>query len=126
MKKILICLMVVMISVLFLGCSVNFESLRNDLMSENSDAVLWSEVADDGSYLTIDTNYSDTEGMFDEKAYNAIKTINEKLGLPESLIEKMGNTTGNDGKQTAEYKGILITWSYHPDHGLEVMYEKAD
>lgn len=128
MKKLfIISLMVVMILVLFLGCSsVNFESIRDDLMSENSDAVLWSVVADDGSYLTIDTNFSDTEDMFDEEAYSAIEAINEKLDLPESLIEKMNSTSANDGIQTAEHNSILIRWSYHPNNGLEVMYEKAD
>lgn len=126
MKKLLICLIVVMMVVLFVGCSANFKSIRKGLMKDDSSAVLYCKVADDGSYMTLDTNCTDTEGIFDEEAFEAIKATNEKLGLPDSVLEKMESTSGLDGTQTAEHKGIIVSWSYHPDYGLEVMYEKAN
>lgn len=46
------------------------------------------------------------------------------FGLPESINERMKTTNSMDGKVTETVDGIKVTWSYHPDRGLEVMYEK--
>ena len=86
----------------------------------------WAEVGSDGSYLLIDTNpYNwDDDGLAYPAAYDAVKNINVFLGLPESLITKIGETRGIDGKQSETYDdvGITVSWSYHPDKGLEIMY----
>lgn len=126
MKKLLICLIIVMVAVMLLGCSANFKSIRKGLVDEDSSAVIYCEVAEDGSYLTIDPNLSDTDGYFNDEAFEAVKATNEKLGLPDSVLEKMESTSGLDGVQTAEHNGIIVSWSYHPNYGLEVMYEKAN
>lgn len=47
------------------------------------------------------------------------------LGFKESLNEKMETTRAMDGKQDETAGNIQVTWSYHPDKGLEVMYEKT-
>lgn len=85
----------------------------------------WADVAGDNSYLRIDTNPYDIEDELDFDAYYAILSINEEFGCPESLNSKMGETTALDGRQTEEYKNVIVSWKYHPDSGLEVMYESA-
>lgn len=87
---------------------------------------LWSELGSDGSYLSIDTNPLDLEdtGVAYDSAYDAIQTVNEELGLPESVFEDMITTTSNDGKQTEEFGKLKVSWRYHPDKGLEVTYKK--
>ena len=87
---------------------------------------LWASVGSDGSYLTIDTNPFDEEdtGVAYSEAYDAIEVINEELGLPESLMEQMGATTGLMGRQSASYDNVDVSWSYHPDTGLVVTYSK--
>lgn len=87
---------------------------------------VWAEVGSDNSFLTIDTNPFDEEdeGLAYYEAYTAVKTINEKLGLPASLFEEMGNTTSADGKQNETYGKVSVSWKYHPDSGLEVIYKK--
>ena len=85
----------------------------------------YAEVAGDGSYLTIDTNPKNRDDYIDYGAYYAIQDVHEILELPESLWEKMKKTRALDGTQVQEYEdlGIVVTWSYHPDKGLDVTYE---
>ena len=82
----------------------------------------------DGSYLYIDTNPQDKDdsGLAYPEAAEAIKNINDALGIPESVINEMGQTTFIDGKQTEtfEKQKVSISWRYHPDKGLEVTYTK--
>lgn len=83
----------------------------------------WATLASDGSYLRIDTNPYDREDYIDYEAYATIIAINGLLELPESLSEKMGETRALDGRQEQRYENVTVSWAYHPDSGLEVMYE---
>ncbi len=87
---------------------------------------VWSDVASDGSYLSIDTNPYDREdaGIAYYDSITAIRNINDELGLPDSLLEDMSHTSGADGKQSEEFKKIIVFWKYHPDKGLEITYKK--
>ena len=101
---------------------------------ESADCVYpWAESGSDWSYISIDTNpydydssdYPSLATMYMSVATTAIKKINEKLGLPESLYETMGRTTALMGRQTKTYNsiGIEVSWTYHPDKGLNVIDE---
>lgn len=83
----------------------------------------WASVGYDGSYLTIDTNPKNKDDYTDYMAYLSIYTVNAALGLPDSLTEKMGQTSSLDGRQSQSYEDVEVSWKYHPDHGLEVTYE---
>lgn len=86
----------------------------------------WSygSVASDGSYMTIDTNPDNEEEHIDFAAYTALKNINAALGFSDALLEKMNQTRALDGRQSDENGKVKVSWSYHPDKGLEVLYEK--
>lgn len=83
---------------------------------------LFAELASDGSYLSIDTNVFDLDDYFDREAYDAIVSVNKELGLPDSVLNQMNQTRSMDGMQKYSNDEIEITWTYHPDHGLEVNY----
>ncbi|MCD8095307.1 MAG: zinc ribbon domain-containing protein [Ruminococcus sp.] len=85
----------------------------------------FSEVASDGSYLSIDTNPEDEEDENNRFAWIAITSVNSDLGLPDSLEAEMKSTSAFDGKQTEEFSdiGVSVTWSYSAYTGLEVMYK---
>ena len=55
-----------------------------------------------------------------------IKEINKTLGFPDSVWEKMLKTRALDGTQSHKTKDFTATWSYHPDNGLDVIYEIND
>lgn len=87
----------------------------------------WSSYGSDGSFLSIDTNPYDIDdtGIAYIEAYLAIRNINTALGLPSSLINDMGNTTALMGRQSETFSnvGVTVTWTYHPDKGLQVTYK---
>lgn len=82
----------------------------------------FATMASDGSYLSVDTNPSDKDDYTDYEAYLAIMSINEALELPESVLNKMNQTRSMDGIQSYSTDDLEITWTYHPDKGLEVNY----
>jgi len=82
----------------------------------------YASVASDGSYIAIDTNPNNYDDYNDYEAMSAIYAVDDALGLPDSVEQKMGQTRSLDGMQTYEGDGIEVAWSYHPDNGLEVIY----
>lgn len=85
----------------------------------------WADVASDGSYLNIDDNPYDLDDYYITAADSAIQLINEAMELPSSLYNDMLQTTWSMGKQQETYEsiGIKVSWTYHPDKGLEVTYK---
>lgn len=80
----------------------------------------------DRSSLTIDTNPDDTSYYSDSeeaKRIQMILSVNEYLGLPASIKEKMSSTRALDGLQTQNCGDYTVSWTYHPDNGLRVIYE---
>lgn len=88
----------------------------------------WAKVGADGSYLQIDTNPYDYEDYYSSAADKGIQNVNEAIGLPDSLYNDMMNTSYDMGKQTETFQdvGVVVTWTYHPDQGLEVTYKLID
>ena len=83
----------------------------------------WCELADDGSYLTIDTNPYDEDEYISLDARDMVGDINKELGFPESVMARMDNTRNMDGMQDYEGKDVRAQWTFHPNRGLIVIYE---
>ncbi len=107
----------------------------HDVYSECGLDYTYATVGSDGSYLKIEAEKPDRgdytfEFEYKQKmeilsnALSAYKDINRNLGLPESLDEKIGHTSGLDGKQTEEYDKVKVTWSYNSSNGLMILYER--
>lgn len=116
-----IVVIIAIIVIITANAGPNFQKLYDEYCSYP-----WAEVGSDESYLTIDTNPYDEDdnGMAYPTAYSAIQDVNEALGLPASLLEDMGATSGSDGRQVQEFDKVTVSWKYHPDTGLEVIYKK--
>lgn len=97
----------------------DLNKIYNDLCSS-----VWADIASDGSYLRVDTNPDNKEDYVDIECYKAIEEINKALGFPQSLYQKMGETRSLDGRQTQTSDDITVSWTYHPDNGLEILYER--
>ena len=116
-------LCIVLSTFLLAGCgkqSPNFRELYEGL----SDKYGWT-LGGDGSYLSADTNVFDLDDYSSSAILYEIKDMNRKLGLPESLWNDMANTTWSMGRQEESFEdiGIKVTWTYHPDKGMEVSYK---
>lgn len=115
----------------FAVCVITVKKKAPDLKSlyqKYCDGKSWAEVASDGSYLDIDDNPYDIDDYYINEADTAIQLIDEAMGLPSSLYNDMIQTTWSMGKQQETYEsiGIKVSWTYHPDKGLEVTYKLLD
>lgn len=131
-KKIAICgiivVAVIAIAFAFLHKS-KFEKVKDECVQ------IAGMVTGSGDYFMIDT-YPDVYENMDEtvkalllpgaqeNALEAIKYANEALGFNGSVYSQMMNTNALMGRQSAENDKYRVSWTYHPDDGLEVTYEK--
>ena len=102
----------------------SFQSAFEDAGGKNNIGE-WVSLSEDGKSLSIDTNPGDESDYYDYDATDAIVKINKALGLPDALYDKMLVTRAIDGRQTETYEDISVSWTYHPDYGLEIIYERS-
>ena len=135
MKKFLCLLLVIVMSIAFVACGEEPEpdpavQAETDLLVAYSvycsgdGADEFARMGYDGKSVIIDT-IPDDDGYFkyEDEAYSAIISINSYIGIPSSVLEKMSNTRALDGMQSQRCGYYTVTWSYHPDSGMEVFYE---
>ena len=96
----------------------DFKAIYNTYCSST-----YATVGSDGSYLSIDTNPYDLDDYTVSGSLQAIIDVNSALGLPDYVLNDMGSTTALMGRQTATFDDVTVSWSYHPDSGLEVTYK---
>lgn len=93
----------------------------------------WFESGNDGSWISIDTNPDDLDSdgysyllwmlaYFDDTEA-AIKNINKELGFNDAVYKRMQETTAIQGRQSEENDKYKVSWTYHPDRGLEITWE---
>ncbi len=109
-------------------CKVTVEEAGPDLLSvyNELDNSYYCSVGSDGSYLEIDTNPLDLDDGSTYTGVSLVKQANDLLGLPSSVYTKMSNTNALSGTQTYSANKLEISWTYHPDNGLEVIYERTE
>lgn len=106
-----------------------FEKVQNECVQ------IAGRVSGSGDYFMLDTYPDEYENMDEtlvalllpntqKNALEAIKYANEELGFNDSVYSQMMNTTALMGRQSAENDKYKVSWTYHPDDGLEVTYEK--
>lgn len=113
--------------VLLVGGKHDFNKEFSDIKYEK-----WCTIAEDGTWMMLDTNptdmdsddmnytyYIETYGPCNEK----IEEVNSELGFSSAVYKRMGETTWSQGRQTESNDKFTVSWTYHPDKGLEVMYE---
>lgn len=90
----------------------------------------YTTVGDDNSYIQFDTNPFNVDPDSMAARVDAIaapfflETMNENFGLPDWLYEEMIGTRALDGMQKEVFEHLTVSWTYHPDQGLEVLYRK--
>lgn len=75
------------------------------------------KLTDDGKSIV-----ADSKNKYDTDTYYDILKIIRKLDLPSSLEDSMNTTNALMGKQTESYDDYEVSWSYHPDNGLDVIF----
>ena len=109
---------VVIISLLLSNKKPDFNKMYSDIANKS-----WCTIASDGTWMKIDTNPYDLDDEMELDAYYKLEDINSDLGFSSAVYEEMGETRSIDGRQTATSDKYEVSWTYHPDRGLEAMYK---
>lgn len=124
-RAILLGIIVVIAIMLITNSGVDMRRVYNKVLKENSSYAKYLDIASDNSYIEIDTNPSNRDDYYSEVAWDLIRAVNKEFGFSESLESRMSHTRALDGKQSEKINGIDVTWTYHPNQGLEVQYSKS-
>ncbi|TFD46616.1 hypothetical protein E3T33_04580 [Cryobacterium sp. TMT1-2-1] len=89
----------------------------NDCQADTAFAV----VSDDHLSLTID--HKGKEDYSGGLSTREMMCIFDKLGVPSAVASHMQQTTSMDGRQTEAWDNIEVSWSYHPDRGMDSVVE---
>jgi RNA polymerase subunit RPABC4/transcription elongation factor Spt4 len=110
------------VSVAWVGSGIglfgeDFNDMYSDLDSES-----WCQIASDGSWMRIDSNPYNIDDKIELEAISKVKQINSELGFGSYVYDEMLETRSVDGTQYESNDDYSISWTYHPDRGLEVKY----
>jgi hypothetical protein len=79
-----------------------------------------SQLGDGGYTLTIN-NQGDSD--FSGISFEGLGCLIDKLNTPSSVKSHIEQTTSLDGRQSETWGNITMSWSYHPDRGLDAVYQ---
>ncbi|WP_159599441.1 hypothetical protein [Agromyces humi] len=87
--------------------------------------VAYADVEDDGTTLIIDGEGEDAlSGDID---FTGLDCVIDAVGTPSRVRELMYETRSLDGRQSGNWEAedaeIEASWSYHPDDGLDIIFE---
>lgn len=71
--------------------------------------------ADSVSITVLDYNVSE--------AAPALRDMLGELGFSSAVADRMAKTRALDGTQQATGRNCNVTWTYHPDNGLQMVFE---
>lgn len=60
--------------------------------------------------------------IFDSSA-PGLRSMLGELGFSSAVLDRMGRTRALDGTREAQGKNCNVTWTYHPDDGLQMVFE---
>lgn len=106
------------------ACSPSKNRLQiayENVYAQYPDAVACYEIGNDGSYLEVDTNPLDIDDYYNATYMSVLEAFQSELDVPDYVAQLMLTTTAMQGRQTETVNGLIISWTYHPDRGLEVL-----
>ncbi|MER7459889.1 hypothetical protein [Micromonospora sp. NPDC126480] len=77
----------------------------------------YAELGDEGRTLTLHGAGEEDAGL----SYSVLLCYWRALDVPDAIVSEIGATRALDGRQTGEWDKMRASWSYHPDHGLQMV-----
>lgn len=119
MKKLITVGAVVALTVSLAGCSTSYTGFQDAVdLCAASNGVL---VSDGGNTLSVDMM---GEEDYVGAGYGDVLCIIGAVETPSYIISAMESTRALDGRQHDTFNDIDVSWSYHPDSGLDIVYHK--
>lgn len=94
-------------------------ALRSCVVTANSGV----RVGDSGRSVTLDHQGQDEPNGL---TFTQLFCVLNGLDVPDSVIAEMEQTRALDGRLTASPDGMSLSWTYHPDDGLDVVLSLTD
>ena len=108
-----------MLAVSLTGCIGQFDGFTKayDTCAEPVGVSL----SDEGKTISVDGAGNDD---WTGATYGSVVCIIREVGTPDYINTNIMSTRALDGRQTAEFDGIVVSYSYHPDSGLNLVFHK--
>lgn len=100
------------------------EEAKSTLFASAKSACGGGQVLDDGRAFVVDVEGEDAGSG--DVSLSQLDCLFERVGVPSSVKEKMYQTRSLDGRQSAEWDDVQASWNYHPDDGLDIIFELVD
>lgn len=83
----------------------------------------YAAVGDGGKTMTVQTvsEKTPTAGI----TYGQLECLWRALKVSDAVKSQMESTRALDGRQSGDWPGFHATWTYHPDHGLQLIVTAA-
>lgn len=94
------------------------EALQKLRKAEDACESVRTSISSDGKSITVDSY-----GEYDFTSLADIMIIISTLDLPDSLYDEMCATNALMGRQTESFENYEVSWSYHPDNGLDAIFK---
>lgn len=82
-------------------------------------SVEYPESGDSVTFNGAGLTYSDVD--FDD-----VECFGTELGMPGHVTSEMEQTRALDGRRDAAWDGFTVSWSYHPDDGMNAIFALSD
>jgi len=107
------------------GCDNNSVTLSDVHRNLEIGEQIRVNLSDDGSFIEVTVTWScppNDEDILCSRS-NAVNSILAELGFGQNVRQRMGTTRALDGRQFAENEDFRVSWTFHPDDGLQVLFE---
>lgn len=99
-----------------MGLSGPNKALVNAVEACELESTLGIHLEDGGKTITFDSKGEEDLIGAD---YTDVYCLFTELEMPRAISSHIGQTTSVDGRQTETWNGIRVSWSYHPNRGLD-------
>jgi nucleotide-binding universal stress UspA family protein len=98
-----------------------FEACQ-DIDLTNADFTDYAVLQDAGESAVVD-GVGEDDGTRAEQlnALSSALCLLDAIGAPDHVISRMESTRALDGRQSAEIDDYELSWSYHPDSGMDLI-----
>ena len=108
------------------GCSAPAFTLFEDAASSCGGSGI--DVEDKGETLTI---HMMGDEDWDGASFDEVECVIDNVETPAYIKNSIWSTTALAGRQSDEFETadgavIEVSWSYHPDNGLDAVFHKTD
>lgn len=101
------------------GCAGSFDLFQKAYSSCGSPSGV--SVSDEGKTISVDTI---GEEEYSGASYGDLVCIIDAVGTPSYINDGIMSVRAMDGRQTQEFDEIIVSYSYHPDHGMDIVFHK--